>query len=84
MKANCDRQKVSLGFLPRQEEHFWAFVFFFFALTFLLMFVSAHAEDEQQPKGIIARAESGADYEKFEQPCHAPSSSATPAVRTSG
>lgn len=30
MKANCDRQKVSLGFLPRQEEHFWAFVFFFF------------------------------------------------------
>lgn len=48
------------------------------------MFVSAHAEDEQQPKGIIARAESGADYEKFEQPCHAPSSSAAPAVRTSG
>lgn len=49
----------------------------------LLMFVSAHAEDEQQPKGIAARAESGTDYEKFEQSCHAPSSSAAPAVRTS-
>lgn len=84
MKANCVCQKISLRFLPRQEEHFWTFVFLFFALTFLLMFVSAHAEDEQQPKGITARAESSTDYEKFEQSCHAPSSSAAPAVRTSG
>lgn len=31
IKANCVCQKISLWFLPRQEDHFGAFVFFFCA-----------------------------------------------------